>query len=349
MSGRSIPWANRNLSSTAPTDTTTLTTIEENHEDGFAPYISIIIFSILTIIFNSGVIFIIPYFPNLRSRNSNKFLLNLMVSNLCVGLVMLCFGTVVVTFNSSEHTFGNHNKPPASISLMFGVLILLSVMNMILLSGDRLYAVKWTFRYLDSTTSKQIHTAIVLPWIISLIYFTILIALLHVGNEHIKDIVHHVIYITFDIFAVLGFLTLTVSSTVIYREARIQLVRIAKTSVSVSVLSPGSKPKEKQLRLRELRLALINIGLVIKFVVFWLPTLATMTYHLIWEAKTSKFVEYLSFHLVLINCVCDPTVYVLLSRDIHRAILFLTFGESITEVFAAGNKRTKPRCKGNWL
>ena len=62
------------------------------------------------------------------------------------------------------------------------------------------------------------------------------------------------------------------------------------------------------------------MGLVVKFIVFWLPTLATMTYHLIWEEATSEFLEYLAFHSVLLNCLGDPTVYVFLSRDVRAAI-----------------------------
>ena len=316
--------------------------LTENHVDRLAPYISIIVLSVLTILFNSAIVLVIPFYPNLRSRNSNKFLLNLMISNLCVGLVMLCYGAVVLSFNAAEHTDQNHSKPPASISLMFGVLILLSVMNMIILTGDRLYAVKWTFRYFDSITSRRIHTVIVLPWVISFVYFIVLVTLINIGNDHTKDIVQHIIYISFDFIAIVGFLTLTVSSSVIYREARIQLLRIARTSVTSSIIKAGIKQdKDKTLKVRELRLAVINVGLVIKFVVFWLPTLATMTYHLIYEAATSEFVEYLSLHLVLVNCVCDPTVYVLLSRDIHRAILHLTLGKEVTDLFPIIRKNDK--------
>ena len=207
---------------------------EEQHRDGFAPYISTIVFSIISLIFNFLVIFILSCFPNLRRRNSNKFLLNLMISNFCIGLVMLCFGAVVIALNTKKHTFDNHRKPPPSITLMFGVFILISVMNMTLLSGDRLYAVKWTFRYLESVTSTQIYIAIVSPWVISVIYFITLITLLHICNEGIQDIIQHIIYISFDVIAMLGFLTLAVSSAILYKEARIQLLRISMTNITVA-------------------------------------------------------------------------------------------------------------------
>ena len=310
---------------------------EEKHDDGFGPYISIILFSILTVILNLLVISVISYFRNLRSRNSNKFLLNLMLSNSCIGLVMLCFGSAVVAFNSTRHTFNNHSKPPASISLMFGVLILLSVMNMILVSADRLYAVKWTYRYFDSTNSKLIYIVIILPWVISLIYFIILITMLQSGNDYTKDIAQHIIYISFDVVALLGFFILTVSSTVIYKQTRIQLDRISRTSV---VVQSSAKQKQKNLLFRKLRLAVINVGLVIKFVVFWLPTLATMTYHLTWEKSTSEFVEYFTLHLVLLNCLCDPTVYVFLSRDIRRSIRVLVFKEENADLLPASTRKT---------
>ena len=301
-----------NISTTLVTNVTV-----DQHKDDFAPYISIIVFSILSIIFNFLVIFVLLYVPKLRRRNSNKFLLNLMMSNFCVGSVMVCFGVVAIILNFAEHTFDNHTEPPASISLIFCVLILLSVMNMILLSGDRLYTVKWTFRYFDSVRSRQVHTAIILPWIISVIYLVTLITLLQFGDEKFQNIVQHVMYISFDAIALIGFLTLVVASSFTYNEARRHLVRISSTNIAVA---NSSKQRKKNLRFREIRLALINIGLVIKFMVFWLPTIAMMTYHLIWKETTSEFVQNLSFHLVLINCLCDPTIYVLLSQDIRIVI-----------------------------
>ena len=309
---------------------------EEHHKIDFSPYISIIVFSILTIMFNFLVIFILSYYPKLRRRNSNKFLLNLMISNLCVGFVMLCFGTFVIVSNYGEHTFANHTKPPIAISLMFGVLILLSVMNMILLSGDRLYTVKWTFRYFDSVKSRQVYIAIILPWIISVIYLITLITLLQLGNENIQDIVQHVIYISFDTIAFLGFLTLAVTCSVIYKVARVQLVRISRTSVTDTI---NFKQRKKKLKFREIRLALINIGLITKFIILWLPTMATMTYHLVWEEATSEFLEHLAFHLVLLNCLCDSTVYVFLSKDIRGSIKSLSCKKQNNDISPAITER----------
>ena len=158
---------------------------------------------------------------------------------------------------------------------------------------------------------------IALPWTIASTYFTVLLALLKTGGESSRCDVTHAIYISFDIIAFVGFITLVASNLVIYKQAQYQLTHMRRTSVAQCATR---KLNKKTFDLKERRLAFINIGLVAKFVVFWLPTLVTMNYHLLWESSTAAGVEYLSFHLVLANCLCDPTVYVCLSHDIRKAV-----------------------------
>lgn len=290
---------------------------EELHPDDFTPYISMIVLAILSLVINCVVFFVIARHKELRRRISNKFVLNLTVSNSCVALAMLISSSYFIGLNNNEHTSNNHSEPAPEISLMFGVLLLLSVMNMILLSADRLFAVKWTFTYFQITSKRKVNIAIIFPWIITLVYFTVLVILLQTGTDLTRDTVTHVIYFSFDIIALIGFITLVVSNMVIYKETQGQLTHMRRNSV---VDSSRKRNNEKTFNLRERRLAFINIGLVMKFVIFWLPILGSMNYHLIWEMSTSVAVEYLSFHLVLANCLCDPTVYVMLSKDIRKAV-----------------------------
>ena len=126
------------------------------HNDDFAPYFSLITFAVLAIIINTIVFFVGIRNKKIRRRTSNKFVLNLSLSNVCVATVVLSLSVSVVVLNTSEHAFNEHNEPAPEMSLMHGVLILLSVINMMLLSADRLYAVKWTFSYFAVSNSKKV-------------------------------------------------------------------------------------------------------------------------------------------------------------------------------------------------
>ena len=288
--------------------------MEGGHNDDFKPYICMMILSVFTIVCNSVVFFIVTIRNNLRRRPSNKYVLNLMFSNILVACSMLAFAAYTVAINKNQHTFTDHKEPTPEISLMFGIFILLSIMNMILISGVRLYAIKRTFKY-SQLSSRKINCSIVLPWSVTIFYFVLLVVLMH--THLTPHMIQHVVYISFDAIALLGFLVLVTSNVFIYRAAKQQLVMIRHQSVFDAV---GGNLTEKKLCLKECRLALINIGLVVKFVLFWVPTLTTMNYHLVWESGMSTWVEYLSFHMVLFTCLCDSVIYVLLSRDIRKTI-----------------------------
>ena len=310
------------MSYTGPLNRSNFTSLRNSshneHEDDFGPYIGIIVLSIITMICNAIIVFIIARSRELRKRPSNKFLLNLMVSDLSVGIVMLCFSASVMALNSEEHEAEDHKPAPAAIGLLRGVLILLSVTNMILLSGDRLYAVKWTYRYIEVFTAGNVHTAVTVPWFLSVIYFIILLSLILNGNHETEKTAAHSIYVSFDVIAIIGFIILSSSSIAIYKAARSQLRRMRKTSV---IAPTGALEMEKGFTAKERRLALINIGIVGKFVLLWLPSFIAMTYHLAYQTALSPHLDYLAFYLILVNCICDPTLYVLLSRDIRTTIM----------------------------
>ena len=40
----------------------------------------------------------------------------------------------------------------------------------------------------------------------------------------------------------------------------------------------------------------------------------------VWELTISADLDHVALHLILLNCLCDPTVYVLLSRDVRTSI-----------------------------
>ena len=82
------------------------------------------------------------------------------------------------------------------------------------------------FRYVNIVSSGKVHTALSIPWLISVVYFVVLLTLMEMGSGATQEVVTHVIYISFDIVAFVGFLVLASSSVLIYRTASMQLRRI---------------------------------------------------------------------------------------------------------------------------
>ena len=69
--------------------------------------------------------------------------------------------------------------------------------------------------------------AILVPWMLSLVYFLVLVSLLELQvTDTTHHIVRHVIYISFDVVALLGFVILTTSSVFVYKVAKSQIRRL---------------------------------------------------------------------------------------------------------------------------
>ena len=198
------------------------------------------------------------------------------------------------------------------------ILLMLSNMNMLLLSIDRALTVKWTFLYSGSVNSKQVHYIIVIPWMVTLLYFVILFCLTKIYPTYKQA--NAVMYISFTVVAVIGFIILIVSTYFIHEGARNQLIAISSSRVEQS---GDVKQKERHLKYRECRLAFICIGIVVKFIIFWLPKVISMIYHYQQGKVKYRGLSIASCYLVLVNSICDPVIYVYMSKDIKKQIRHL--------------------------
>ena len=305
-----------------------------NKEPPLFPFIIIIIIAVIAIITNLFLIIIISTRQKIRKRRSNKFLLNLLVSDFIVAVTSLCFSALVLAVKMEDHGYDDGEKPPIVLALMINIFIMLIILNVIILSIDRLLAVIWTFHYLASV--KSIHVNIVLfgPWMFGIIYFLTLLTVCRITE--VREIASELLFISFDILIIFGFLILVVSNSFIFKEARTQLIAISRTNVSTM---DEPKEKEKKLKQRECRLALINIGIVVKFMMLWFPMIITMIYHQIYDEILSKLLVFTAYGLVLFNCICDPVMYVYLSKDIKKAVLRL-FGTNEIQDSSIGSNDT---------
>lgn len=271
--------------------------------------ISMVILSIIGIVLNGTISFIIMSNRRLRRRKSNKFLLNLLLSDMCVCVSFFCYS--VVNISDERMNFDSH----MTFAFLISVFMLLSLDNLIVVTLDRLIAVKWSFYYQNKLKAKHVYVTICAAWSITVLYFIILMVVRHSSTILIAfGLVHY----SFLSVIIAGFVVMLVTNIIIYVEAKRQLRAISKTFVSAT-LSKTERGKNMQ-RHKECRLVRISMSMVLSFVIFWLPSVISCFYMKVQETFLSEEYHYVSWCLVSLNYICDPLIYVALSKDVKTEI-----------------------------
>ena len=128
----------------------------------------------------------------------------------------------------------------------FYVVIILSLLNFTLITADRLIAVKWPFFYIDRIHTKQslISIAIVV-WGVAIVYAIVMITLFSVldgeTSKYLGDI-------TFIAVVITGFITLFISNSFVFVEARRHLRRgeIIALNINKNSVEPRDKYSNKE-------------------------------------------------------------------------------------------------------
>ena len=126
------------------------------------------------------------------------------------------------------------------------VVIILSLLNFTLITADRLIAVKWPFFYIDRIHTKQslISIAIVV-WGVAIVYAIVMITLFSVldgeTSKYLGDI-------TFIAVVITGFITLFISNSFVFVEARRHLRRgeIIALNINKNSVEPRDKYSNKE-------------------------------------------------------------------------------------------------------
>lgn len=268
------------------------------------------ILSIIAFLFNFLLIKLMWGKERLRERRSNMFLVNLLLANACASLASLSFDVYSLFCPLTEY----HNIH-VMFDLILGTTNLLLLFSISGLSADRLCTIKWPFRY-SHVKDKDLRQTIAALWVTALLYFTLLFLLCKVGRF---DVHYTILHTTIKVSIAFGFVTLSTSSTVVYIEARKQIRKVYLT---------GSKANEDTVRRNarikcEYRLALISVGVVLKYLACWIPAGVLMTLEYLNEEKQTVTFAYTAWQLDTINCICDPIIYISLSKDVKEEFLLL--------------------------
>ena len=190
---------------------------------------SLIVLNSLSFLFNFLIVIIIArhrkqFFPRsngsriCRGINHNKFLFSLAVSDLLVGLFGVATGIMLKT------------RQEVIVYKLLGLIplfgtMLVSVLSVILLTTDRLLAIKYPFKYDSIITDSRVFKVLSLTWIFTIIatISQIIIYLAVNGNFELKvrNVIFTAIFLT-------GFIVLSVSNTLLVMQVRIQNRRHAE-------------------------------------------------------------------------------------------------------------------------
>ena len=270
----------------------------------------------------------------LRRRPANKFLLNLLISD---GTVCISF----ISFNGyllkkwDDKSFSENSFTFQTSVVFFYVAVVLSMLNFTLITIDRLTAVKWPLFYEDRIHTKESLIAIAVVWGITIAYTIIMITLFNVLDPGTARYLGNV---TFVVVVITGFITLFISNSFVFVEARSQLKAIEKVTHSIENLSvePGDKSNnKKEFRKKEFRLVRINIGLILCFFLFWVNVFILFIKFLVYADEVKKPIpfEYIiaSWYLVHIYYICNPLWYVALNCDVKREVKQLFTGNKVED------------------
>ena len=251
MSNKSDTWNTENATS-------------HRSSKGYA--ISFIVLSFLALLLNISVNTVMLCNKKLHRRPSNKFLLNLLISDgfVCISLIS-CTAYLMAAWDDEKLFYENYPLHRTFILIIDGV-VCLSVSKFLLITLDRLIAVKWPFFYEDRIHTKQVFIAITVAWVIITFACGIILIILFNALDHRTS--RHLPNIAFIIVVIAGFITLLTSSGFVFVEAGKQLRAIEKIFV---VLNDTSNKKIK-FRKKEFRLVRINIGMILCSFLFWINT-----------------------------------------------------------------------------
>lgn len=253
----------------------------------------------------------IAYFPKLRRRASNKLLISLFGADFGVCLLMLVYHALMLDYQLDSDRIKGMGKS-INFHLIISAFMFLSVINRTSVTLDRAIAVKRPFFYESKFNTKTVMKIIIGQNVLAVLYLILLFITRNCMNE---NAFFDVLSLAFIIVVVLGFVVLTVSNIVVFMEARKQIAMICKATT----FSKDGKSKRSCQRQKECKVVRINVGMVLVFMVCWLPFLAAICE----EHATRKSRESLlmvGLYTVTLNFILDPIIYISLSHDVKNQI-----------------------------
>ena len=186
---------------------------------------------------------------------------------------MFYAGHVLEIWDDKKSFFENYFILQSCI-IFVDVVVVLSMLNFTLITVNPLIAVNWPLFYVGRIHTKESFIAIAVVLGITVVYAVVIVTFFNVLDPLTSTYLGNIAFV---IVIIAGFITLFISNSFVFVEARRHLRRAEKISCSIKNISvePSDKSnnKEKEIRKKEFRLVRINIGLILCFFLFWINLL----------------------------------------------------------------------------
>ena len=186
---------------------------------------------------------------------------------------MFYAGHVLEIWDDKKSFFENYFILQSCI-IFVDVVVVLLMLNFTLITVNPLIAVNWPLFYVGRIHTKESFIAIAVVWGITVVYAVVMVTFFNVLDPLTSTYLGN---IAFAVVVIARFITLFISNSFVFVEARRHLRRAEKISCSIKNISvePSDKSnnKEKEIRKKEFRLVRINIGLILCFFLFWINLL----------------------------------------------------------------------------
>ena len=186
---------------------------------------------------------------------------------------MFYAGHVLEIWDDKKSFFENYFILQSCI-IFVDVVVVLSMLNFTLITVNPLIAVNWPLFYVGRIHTKESFIAIAVVWRITVVYAVVMVTFFNVLDPLTSTYLGNIAFV---VVVIARFITLFISNSFVFVEARRHLRRAEKISCSIKNISvePSDKSnnKEKEIRKKESRLVRINIGLILCFFLFWINLL----------------------------------------------------------------------------
>ena len=259
----------------------------------------------------------------------NILLACLALTDLMVGLVVQPLHTAITILLLQGKDAQDFCDIHFAFTISFAIFIFATASHLILLSGERYLAIKYTFKHSTVVTKGRLMISSALVWITAPLYF--------IGTS----------YLTVARFAYHAALIFSIVSlqVLVYKEARRHEKMIL--SQQVSIVAKAKFKKEKK------ALKLTSIILAKTFLCFLLPSISVVIAFRLRDQFSPDFkifVGYLCRLLVISSSVFNPVIYTVRKRQFRVACIELLLRKSLqdaeeldTRLFGSRAKAERPQ------
>ena len=165
---------------------------------------------------------------------------------------MFYAGHVLEIWDDKKSFFENYFILQSCI-IFVDVVVVLSMLNFTLITVNPLIVVNWPLFYVGRIHTKESFIAIAVVWGITVVYAVVMVTFFNVLDPLTSTYLGNIAFV---IVIIAGFITLFISNSFVFVEARRHLRRAEKISCSIKNISvePSDKSnnKEKEIRKKNL-------------------------------------------------------------------------------------------------